>query len=158
MNGKVDYMKKRLIYLTGAIGFMAIAVAVIIFVCSANSEEIVKYPCDYVSEIEFLKVESRVLYYNVYLTADTKWKDNEVLQEVIAKYAITQCHNEASLKKLVKFVAIGYENNGNVAFSWDGRVISLHQILYYEDGVYSHNYYMKTSELQRLGYTVIDCT
>ena len=158
MHRKDDYMKKRIIYLTGAVGLVVIGIAVILFVQSANREEAIKPLYDYIRTVELLEAKVDIVYYNVHLTSDTKWKDSEELQVKIARYAIAQCRGKASHKGAADFSVICYEDNGDVAFSWNG-IEGPEQIRFYEDGEYSNDYFLSDRELEKFGHArIIGCT
>lgn len=109
--------------------------------CSSSKE-----PSEQVEEVVLFGTEDDVAYYDVYFADDLDWNDlSEEEKSGIAVYAINECLTKASDLQVDSVMVIGYDHNGNNAFSWGG-IGGTKEIRYYIDGVYSYNGDFPTEE------------
>lgn len=92
-------------------------------------------PADYIDRIELFGVEDGTAYYEVYLTSDVPWSDNQEWQEELVAIAIVQSLDRPDAKDSDSFNVMGFQKDGNAIFSWNGDSEYGGKVLYYcEDG------------------------
>lgn len=129
-------MKRNVVALFGVL------LCIIFTACSASVE-----PSEAIKKVSFLAEENGVAYYDVYLNADVDWSElSDSNQQEIAIYAINKCCEEADALESVSCMVMGFDTDGQNAFSWGG-VDGSEEIRFYDDGVYNYNYIIEDGDL-----------
>ena len=105
-----------------------------------------------IQEISLVAIEDNIAYYDVYIKKDTDWNDNDSFKKELALFSIKQCLEKEESKSATSFSIIGFESDGNTAFSWGG-IDGTSEIRYYKSGKHTHNSTITTSEYEYIGFT-----
>lgn len=124
--------------------------------CGSATSESKNGDIDYSSNISITSlfgIEDGVVYWDVYLSADTDWGNDDNFMEDLALYAIKKCIDDDESSGFSSFNIMGYENNGNTAFSWGG-IDGTDEIRFYKDGAHTFNYQLTSDQYKDLLGTV----
>ena len=146
IKAKENVMKKILSFLLIAL------LSLSLISCGSTTSESKSNDTDYssnISKISLFGIEDGVVYWDVYLSADTDWGDDDNFMEGLALYAIKKCIDDDESSGFSSFNIMGYENDGNTAFSWGG-IDGTDEIRFYKDGAHTFNYKLTSDQYKDL--------
>lgn len=120
--------------------------------CGSTTSESKDDVTDYspnLSKISLLGIEDGIVYWDVYLSANTTWDNDDNFMEGLALYAIKKCIEDDKSKGFSSFNIMGYENDGNIAFSWGG-INGTDEIRFYKDSAHTFNYKLASDQYKDL--------
>lgn len=146
IKAKENVMKKILSFLLIAL------LSLSLISCGSTTSESKSNDTDYlsnISKISLFGIEDGVVYWDVNLSADTDWGDDDNFMEGLALYAIKKCIDDDESSGFSSFNIMGYENDGNTAFSWGG-IDGTDEIRFYKDGAHTFNYKLTSDQYKDL--------
>lgn len=121
--------------------------------CGSTTSESKNGDTDYssnISKTSLFGIEDGVVYWDVYLSADTDWGNDDNFMEGLALYAIKKCLENDENNGFSSFSVFCYQNSGQLAFSWGG-IDGMDEIrLYEKDGTNAFNYKLTSDQYEDL--------